>query len=50
MRVVARVCSCLARSLRALYRGLRHQRSVGVCSSEFAMDAPEGEGGFYRFR
>ena len=43
MRVVARVGSCLARSLRT-YLGLRHQRNVGVCSGERVMDVPEGAG------
>ena len=42
MCVAARVCSCLARSLRTLYLGLRHQSNVGVCSGDRVMDVPEG--------
>ena len=38
MRVVARVCSCLARSLWALYIDLRCQSDVGVCSGERVVD------------
>ena len=49
MRAVVRGCSCLARSLRALYVGLRHQNNGGVCYGERVMDAPDG-GGSYRFR
>ena len=38
MRVVVRVCSCLVRSLRALYIDLRCQSNVGVCSGERVVD------------